>query len=163
MGAVTPETCRVVLQWINICILLHLLEFYSHWITMHGAVSLKKSVKTFHCFLSLAIYMYMLGQHLKTDHRHFLPYFFWSFTVILSKLLQLVKHNVCLLHATPTGTEKQILHFEYRVYFCSTINSNHFQWCTEGGGDLPHPEIPKALQNRAKLNPIVKTVKNCWI
>jgi len=25
------------------------------------------------------------------------------------------------------------------------------------------PEIPKALQNRAKLNPIVKTVKNCWI
>ena len=30
MGAVTPETCRVVLQWINICILLHLLDFYSH-------------------------------------------------------------------------------------------------------------------------------------
>ena len=27
----------------------------------------------------------------------------------------------------------------------------------------PPPEIPKALQNRAKLNPIVKTVKNCWI
>ena len=25
----------------------------------------------------------------------------------------------------------------------------------------PPPEIPKALQNRAKLNPIVKTVKNC--
>ena len=25
----------------------------------------------------------------------------------------------------------------------------------------PRPEIPKALQNRAKLNPIVKTVKNC--
>jgi len=23
------------------------------------------------------------------------------------------------------------------------------------------PEIPKVLQNRAKLNPIVKTVKNC--
>jgi len=30
-----------------------------------------------------------------------------------------------------------------------------------GGSNLP--EIPKALQNRAKLNPIVKTVKNCWI
>ena len=27
----------------------------------------------------------------------------------------------------------------------------------------PPPEIPKALQNRAKLNPIVKNVKNCWI
>ena len=31
------------------------------------------------------------------------------------------------------------------------------------GFSNPHPEIPKALQNRAKLNPIVKTVKNCWI
>ena len=30
-----------------------------------------------------------------------------------------------------------------------------------GGGGLKSPEIPKALQNRAKLNPIVKTVKNC--
>ena len=41
MAAVTPETCRVVLQWINICILLHLLDFYSHWIKMHGNTSLK--------------------------------------------------------------------------------------------------------------------------
>jgi len=36
-----------------------------------------------------------------------------------------------------------------------------------GGGGFggfqtpPPPEIPKALQNCAKLNPIVKTVKNC--
>jgi hypothetical protein len=33
------------------------------------------------------------------------------------------------------------------------------------GGGLrcwnPPPAIPKALENRAKLNPIVKTVKNC--
>jgi len=29
-----------------------------------------------------------------------------------------------------------------------------------GGGFQPPPEIPKALQNRAKLNPIVKTIKN---
>ena len=37
------------------------------------------------------------------------------------------------------------------------------QWCTEGVGVgvFKPPEIPKALQNRAKLNPIVKTVKNC--
>jgi len=27
MSAVTPETCRVTLQWINICILLHLVGF----------------------------------------------------------------------------------------------------------------------------------------
>jgi len=37
------------------------------------------------------------------------------------------------------------------------------QWHTEGGGGSKPPEIPKALQNRSKLNPIVKTVKNCWI
>ena len=39
------------------------------------------------------------------------------------------------------------------------------QWRTEGGlgclgcSNPPPPEIPKALQNRAKLNPIVKTVQ----
>jgi len=32
-----------------------------------------------------------------------------------------------------------------------------------GGGVQNLPEIPKALQNRAKLNPVVKTLKNCWI
>ena len=38
------------------------------------------------------------------------------------------------------------------------------QWHTGGGlGGSTPPEIPKALKNRAKLNPIVKTVKNCWI
>jgi len=43
------------------------------------------------------------------------------------------------------------------------------QWRAEGGGvwrvqtlPLP-PEIPKAFQNRAKLNPIVKNIMNCWI
>jgi len=38
------------------------------------------------------------------------------------------------------------------------------QWRTVGGGFggfKPPPEILKALQNRVKLNPIVKTVKNC--
>jgi len=36
------------------------------------------------------------------------------------------------------------------------------QWRTEWvvlGGFKPPPQIPKAFQNRAKLNPIVKTVK----
>jgi len=42
------------------------------------------------------------------------------------------------------------------------------QWRTEegrfGGFKLPPPpEIPKVLQNRAKLSPIVKNVKNFWI
>ena len=42
-----------------------------------------------------------------------------------------------------------------------------YQLRTEGGGvggvQIPPTEIPKALQNSAKLKPIVKTVKNCWI
>ena len=33
------------------------------------------------------------------------------------------------------------------------------QWFTRGV--QPPPEIPKALQNHAKLNLIVKTAKNC--
>jgi len=42
----------------------------------------------------------------------------------------------------------------------NALQSN--QWRTEGGFGVQIPlEIPKALQNRAKLNPIVKTVKNC--
>jgi len=51
--------------------------------------------------------------------------------------------------------------------WCMTkLNSSWWvQWRTEGGGlgvQTPY-EIPKALQNRAKLNPIVKIVKHCWI
>jgi len=45
MGAVTPETCRVVLQWINICTLLYLLDFYSRWIKKHGITSLKFNIQ----------------------------------------------------------------------------------------------------------------------
>ena len=41
------------------------------------------------------------------------------------------------------------------------------QWRTEegvvGGLKPPPPQIPKALQNRAEHDPIVKTVENCWI
>ena len=49
--------------------------------------------------------------------------------------------------------DSQLLDYEFR---------NAGQWRTEGafGVFKPPPEIPKALQNRAKLNPIVKTVKN---
>jgi len=42
-----------------------------------------------------------------------------------------------------------------------------FQYSGVPGGEcwgVQHPpEIRKTLQNRAKPNPIVKTVKNCWI
>jgi len=59
------------------------------------------------------------------------------------------------------------LQFQYRKFswLCSIISCvlrGQVQWHTEGGdwgGLSPPPEIPKVHQNRAKLNPIVKTVK----
>jgi len=36
------------------------------------------------------------------------------------------------------------------------VSISKFQRRTDGGVQTPSPEIPKALQNRAKLNPIVK-------
>ena len=45
-----------------------------------------------------------------------------------------------------------------------TTSPRKKQWRTEGWGIWrlnPPPEIPKAIQNRAKLNPIAKIVKNC--
>jgi len=49
--------------------------------------------------------------------------------------------------------------YEGNLYLLPQDCSTASQWRTEGGGSTPPPEIPKALQNRAKLNPIVKTVK----
>jgi len=51
---------------------------------------------------------------------------------------------------------------------CKAVCSKPYyavRWRTEGGGGVLNtaPEISKAFQNRAKLNPIVKTVKNCRI
>ena len=44
----------------------------------------------------------------------------------------------------------------------TAVKNCHYTVVHTGGGFRvfkPPPEIPKALQNRAKLNPIVKTVK----
>jgi len=52
----------------------------------------------------------------------------------------------------------------YVLTYLLTPWSRVLQWRTEGGGrvgvSIP-PEIPKALQNRAKFNPTVKNVKSC--
>jgi len=54
---------------------------------------------------------------------------------------------------------------EITLIFFSSLSYKWHQWRTEGGiwGDSIPPKIPEALQNRAKLNPVVKTVKNYWI
>jgi len=58
------------------------------------------------------------------------------------------------------------------MYYLSERQLLFFGLCAGGGGrgggggwgvQPSPPEIPKALQNRAKLNPIVKTLRNCWI
>jgi len=43
------------------------------------------------------------------------------------------------------------------VLLTSGVPKGEADW----GIQPPATEIPKTLQNRAKLNPIVKTVKNC--
>jgi len=62
------------------------------------------------------------------------------------------------------GRNKITVILEALVGALLKVKSSGAQWRTEGGGvwvfnPLP-PEIPKALQNGAKINPIVKTVKN---
>jgi len=61
-----------------------------------------------------------------------------------------------------------IIHIEINLTtsYCNLIISLPRPVAYRGGGELggfkpPSPEILKALQNCAKLNPIVKTVKNC--
>ena len=47
-----------------------------------------------------------------------------------------------------------------------TKHDKDIQWRTEGWGwgvQLPPRNSEGPTKNRAKLNPIVKTVKNCWI
>ena len=61
---------------------------------------------------------------------------------------------------------KQLLVFSPLIWQHSLTNSScrgavAYRGGEFGGFKLPPPEIPKAHQNRAKPNPIVKTVKNC--
>jgi len=61
-----------------------------------------------------------------------------------------------------TDNEQQLQATNIRYNFCILFIQK--QWRTKregrlGGSRPPLPQIPKALQNRAKLNPIVKTVK----
>jgi len=72
---------------------------------------------------------------------------------------------VCGIRSSVKDHEFQCSGFRPSVITTNTTASachNWFrQWHT--GGGVQTPKILKALQNRAKLNLIVKTVKNCWI
>ena len=93
-------------------------------------------------------------------------------TVDLKYILMLISHlciglTSCLFPSGfPTKTLYAFLFFPQKSHKPNQPPTLWYdQWRTEGGWGvqtLP-PEIPKALQNRAKLNPIVKTVKTRWI
>ena len=78
-----------------------------------------------------------------------------------------VSGSVRLLEQHNGAVESQIYGDSILVKLCKLSTAYaRGQWRTEGGVwgvQTTPPKIPKALQNRAKLNPIVKTVKNCWI
>jgi hypothetical protein len=76
----------------------------------------------------------------------------------------------CVMQTLCTGQNYVIGHFCLTIMTemhngvqMPQISKHPVQWHTEGGGlgGSNPPKIPKALQNHAKLNPIVKTVKNC--
>jgi len=71
----------------------------------------------------------------------------------------------CLACLSSCGaTQFSVLVMNTTGFLIFLYQSTLCQWRTEGefgGFNPPTPEIPKVLQNRAKLNPIVKTVKNC--
>jgi len=62
------------------------------------------------------------------------------------------------LHSAEWNKSKLRVENPCKAYACSILSSGVLR------GVVQTPlEIPKALQNCAKLNPIVETVKNCWI
>ena len=86
------------------------------------------------------IYLYDIGR--ATDHiTHY-----YAITSALLLLFPLFTPDIFL------STASRTLLTIYLNLMCDM-----WQWRTGGGGIQTIPEIPKALQNRAKLNPIVKT------
>ena len=98
MGAVTPETWRVVLQWINICILLHLLDFYSHAIVNLQTTAQQQP----HCVMSRfrreAVENCALLGHYAASSGNFLPKF-GNLSVPTDRLYRNVEKKLPLLAA----------------------------------------------------------------
>ena len=76
--------------------------------------------------------------------------------------------GMCLYCPRPLGRKKKgTKRGKCKNLICLNQQKKSCQSCISGvprggwGVQTSPPEILKALQNRAKLNPIVKTVKNC--
>ena len=74
------------------------------------------------------------------------------------------KFTACTVTRLEPQSDTQLqINFNVRTLlsFCDVSTGSGIRGGGLGCSNPPPPEIPEALQNRAKLNPIVKTVKNC--
>ena len=72
--------------------------------------------------------------------------------------------NTITVYITSLSVKSSLLHVSTLSCHRQTVSVAYRGG--DGGGCFktpPPPEIPKVFQNRTKFNPIVKTVKNCWI
>jgi hypothetical protein len=76
-------------------------------------------------------------------------------------ILFLLKQNLTLFQSKTIFTRARTLGLRRRHGYIALIRKGprSVAYRMGFGGSNPPPEIPKALQNRAKLNPIVKNVK----
>ena len=89
--------------------------------------------------------------------------------MVAKKLLNIILHVHCMscYQIRCVGNENDERNYVTCTYamkmFLALITIGYSQWRTERGVGVfnPPPEILKSLQNRAKLNLIVKTAKNC--
>jgi len=98
--------------------------------------------------------------------------FLWQWPMYLRQLSwQLCTANICVEFLIPPHSASLqtvcVVHMPVAVKSRSVLLAFRKIVQTRAvayrGGFNPPLEIPKALQNRAKLNPIVRTVKNCGI
>jgi len=85
--------------------------------------------------------------------------------IIVTLDLSRRKHCLLPLKIFASQNERSVTVLETYVYWKAKIIFCSLQWRAErgeglGGSNPPPPEVSKSLQNRAKLNPNVKTVKN---
>ena len=115
------------------------------------------------------IYRHLPVQKTHFFEQPFLNVYFRHFSwLLLNNLLHLrglqcVCTSNCSAAITRVSVKAAlILDFRLRVSLCTPSSGKGLiSGVPRGVGGSNPPEIPKALQNRAKLNPIVKTVKNC--
>ena len=117
--------------------------------------SVAHSVKAKESIIALwTINIFSLTQTQRQQKPNNPPYFF-AHQLLVSHVPS--HHRSTLLHF-PSLTLVVFL-FQFIIKYCFLL------WRAGGGvgcSNAPPPEIPKALQNRVKLNPIVKTVKKNW-